>query len=62
MNEYDIRRLAIILALQAEIEAMKAENKIREMDGHSLSYNENHFREISVKFHNLAYSHNEQLF
>lgn len=26
MNEYDIRRLALVLAIQAEVEGMKAKN------------------------------------
>ena len=31
MNEYDIRRFALVLAIQAEIEAMKAHNAKKEI-------------------------------
>lgn len=62
MNQYDIQRLALVLALQAEIEGMKAENKFREMEGHSLSYNEASFQEKAEKLRNVAYCHNDQLF
>lgn len=61
MNEYDVKRLALVLALQAEIEGMKAENTYREMEGHSLSYNEGRFREMAEKLRNVAYCDAEQL-
>jgi len=61
MNEYDVRRLALILALQAEIEGMKAANKIREYYNGKPSYNEGHFQVKADALRNLAYTHNEQL-
>lgn len=61
MNEYDIKRLALILAIQAEIEGGKAENKICEMNGYSLSYGEYHFFLKAEELRELAYKHNDQL-
>lgn len=43
----DVNKLATIYALVAEMEAMKAENKIREMQGKSLAYDESAFNMIS---------------
>ncbi len=61
MNEYDVKRLALVLEVQAKIEGMKAENKQREISGHDLSYNESHFNDMASQLSNLAYAHNEQL-
>jgi len=61
MNEYDIKRLALVLAIQAEIEGMKAENLIREQVSHTVAYEGRHFQEKAEELRNLAYAHNEQL-
>lgn len=61
MNKYDVKRLALILAVQAEIEGMKAYNKQREIEGGSIGYNEQHFNEMAVQLTNLAHAHDEQL-
>lgn len=62
MDQYDIKRLALILAVQAEIDGMKAENKAAELNGFNpLPYRENHFIEKANDLRNLAYCHNEQL-
>lgn len=61
MNEYDVKRLAIILAMQAEIEGMKAENAYREACGQSQAYGEDSFYEMAEKLRNVAYCHNDQL-
>lgn len=61
MNNYDVKRLALILAIQAEIEGMKAENKERELLGHSLSYSEKQFQDKGLELKNLAVKHDEQL-
>lgn len=61
MNEYDVKRLALVLALQAEIEGMKAENVTRERHGLAVAYDEGAFAEMAEKLRNLAYAHNEQL-
>lgn len=61
MNEYDVKRLALVLALQAEIEGMKAFNKERELNGASLGYSEADFGSMANQLRDLAYAHNEQL-
>jgi hypothetical protein len=61
MNEYDIKRLALVLAVQAEIEGMKALNKQRELDNASLGYGEIDFIYMADELRNIAGKHNEQL-
>ena len=61
MNQYDVIRLALVLAVQSEIEGMKAENIQRKCSMHSLAYNEDDFQEKSEELRRLAYCHNEQL-
>jgi len=58
MNEYDIKRLALILAIQSEIEGMKAENRQHK---DSEPYAESDFRYKAEELRNLAYCNNEQL-
>lgn len=61
MNHYDVKRLALVLAVQAEIEAMKAENMQREIIGHDLPYSQDDFEKKANELKNLAYCHDEQL-
>lgn len=61
MNEFDVRRLAQILSVQAEIEGMKAANELAKIWGNEPVYNQGHFQEQAELLKNLAYSHNEQL-
>jgi hypothetical protein len=61
MNNYDVKRLAFILAIQAEIEGMKAENKYREINGHDLTYGDGDFEVKATELRNLAYTHDENL-
>ncbi len=58
MNEYDVKRLALILAVQAEIEAMKSKNA-QEIDHQK--YTEADFYNKAEELRRLAYAHNEQL-
>lgn len=60
MNEYDVKRLALVLAVQARIEGMKAENENRKQENYTMAYNEEAFRELSMDLENLAYAHNDQ--
>jgi hypothetical protein len=53
---YDIRRLALILAVQAEIEAMKVENLLN--PGKYTYYD---FKDKAEELRSLAYAHNEQI-
>lgn len=61
MNEYDIKRLALILSVQAEIEGMKVENLQREQDGYSMAYTDADFCSKAKELRDLASKHNEQL-
>jgi len=61
MNEYDVKRLALVLAVQAEIEGMKAENAYRACYMHDPTYNEGHFQEKAEELRILAHKHNEEL-
>ena len=61
MNEYDVKRLALVLAVQAEIEGMKAANIERENANHALTYDEKAFVEAAEELRMLAAKHNEQL-
>lgn len=62
MNEYDVKKLALILSIQAEVEGMKAENLLREQNNHTPAYLEKQFNEIAHRLSDIAYAHNEQLF
>jgi len=57
MNEYDVRRLAMVLAVQAEIEAMKAHNATDNFQ----KYSELEFWSRAEQLNELANKHNEQL-
>ena len=61
MSGYDVKRLAWVLAAQAEIEGMKAANKEREQRGESLAYNEGDFQYKAKRLEDLACSHDLQL-
>lgn len=61
MNEYDVKRLALVLAIQAEIEGGKAENKHAELIGQSIPYREDAFYKKADELRELANKHNEQL-
>lgn len=61
MNDYTVKRLALILAVQAEIEGMKVANIIREMRDESPEYNAGHFQEAAYELRELAYKHDYQL-
>lgn len=65
MNEYDMKRLALILSIQSEIEGAKLDNKIRENSGTGLTvgfnYESQWFFQKAMELQDLAYKHNEQL-
>lgn len=62
MEGLDVRRLALILAKQAEIEGMTAENQWLIARGEYPKYRESHFQEKGNDMQNLAYTHDLQLF
>ena len=61
MTDYTVMRLALVLAMQAEIEGMKAENIEREQTGKALAYGEAEFDSKAIELMQLAYKHDEQL-
>lgn len=58
---YDIKRLALIYSIQAEVEGMKAENENRKQRGESMTYSDEDFNSKSQELQNLAYCPNEVL-
>ena len=61
MNEYDVKRLALVFAIQAEIEGMKAENTQRSILDHSMAYTDQDFCDKAEELRILASKHNEQI-
>ena len=61
MESYDVRRLALVLAVQAEIEGKLAANSERQQRGESLAYPEESFLESAKELRNLAHCHDLQL-
>lgn len=61
MNEYDVKRLAEVFAIQAEIEGMKLDNLQREQDQHAYSYTLQDFYDKAEELRVIASKHNEQL-
>ena len=61
MDENTVRRLALVLSVQSEIEGMKAENALRETCKHSPSYGEAAFMDKAEELRNIAYAHRDQL-
>ena len=61
MNYYDIKRYGLILAVQAEIDGMKAENQQREHLGQSMAYTDADFHNKAEELRVISFCHNEQL-
>ena len=61
MDIYDVKRLALVLAVQAEIEGMKSANEDRRQINHSMAYPDSDFEGKAMELRNLAYVPNEQL-
>lgn len=61
MNEYSVRRLALILAVQVEIEAMKVKNLERTSNDMSQAYDEQEFWNRAEELRDLAYKDDTQL-
>lgn len=60
MDHYDVKRLALVLAIQAEIEGMKISDIINK-NSPGLLNNEGDYQQKAEKLRYLAYCHNEQL-
>lgn len=61
-NENAVRRLALVLAIEIEIEGMKVTNLERISKGETAAYNEEDFIDKAEDLRNLAYAHEQQLF
>jgi hypothetical protein len=61
MNDYTVKRLALTLAIQAEIEGMKVANVMRSLRDEAPEYNADHFYGAAVELRELAYKHDEHL-
>ena len=61
MIYYDVKRLALILAIQAEIDGMKALNLSLTSAGDSALYTEQDFIRKAQELRNLASMHDFQL-
>ena len=59
MEDYTVKRLGLILSVQARIDGMKVANACRDKD--DPSYRDEDFRNESEKLENIAYSHPDQL-
>ena len=54
MNDSTVKRLALVLAIQAEIEGMKAANLERNSEGLALAYDEGWFNSAAHDLRSLA--------
>ena len=61
MNEYDVKRLALTLAVNTEVIAMTIANAAAAAQKERLPYNEGDFQQKAEELRRLAYMHNEQL-
>lgn len=62
MNEYDVKRLALTLSIQAEIEGMKAHNSMCVINNDELHlYRQHDFDQRAEELRVMASKHNEQL-
>lgn len=61
MDTYDVKRLALVLAVQAEIEGMKAHNHSRAQNMYANAYSDADFCAKAEELRGIAASHNEQL-
>lgn len=61
MDEYDVKRLALTLVVQAEIEGMKAANAARDTPTEAVAYDEEDFISKAEELRNIAYCHGDQL-
>jgi hypothetical protein len=61
MTVYDVKRLALVFAIQAEIEAMKVANSERDTPSESAAYGDEHFFGKAQELEALASKHDHQL-
>lgn len=61
MKESTAKRLILVTALEAELQGMIADNKMREHEGLSMAYTGADFNDISEQMRELAEKHEDQL-
>lgn len=61
MSIYDVKRLALVFSIQAEIEGMKAENVVCEFEKRKPTYSKLAFNNIAEELRNLAYKNDYEL-
>ena len=61
MKTADIKRLGLILAVQAEIEGMKSENTLIERKGFPPVYDETDFCQKAEEIREIVNKHDDQL-
>ena len=62
MTDYcAVKRLALVLAVQAEIEGMKAANSFDGQIGRAIAFGQKDFNSKASELENLAHAHDEQL-
>jgi len=61
MENFNLKRFALILAVQSEIDGMKAENIDRCNKDLAIAYTEDAFNNCAGKLRDLAYCHDDQL-
>ena len=61
MKQLDIRRFGLILAIQAEIEGMKAKNELNKLYENSPVYRETDFQDKAEELRNLSSCPDEKL-
>ncbi len=61
MNEFDLKRLALIEAIKAEITGMKIQNFIDKENGWTISFPLDAFEKKAQELRELAYKHNDAL-
>jgi hypothetical protein len=61
MEDSTVKRLALILAVQAEIDGMKAENTYRTQNELPPAYGSGHFQEKAEELRVIAFKHPDQL-
>lgn len=61
MSSADIKRLGMILSVQAGIDGMKAENKQQELSYGGVAYDQKYFEEKAIELKNIVSMHNDQI-
>ena len=61
MEEVDIKRLALVIAIQTEVVGMEHDNRQNERDNCDHRYTKEHFDAKAEELRTIAYTHRDQL-